>query len=512
MRILAGFIAFAVLAAGFIVRADDPTKEELLKLEQRLKAAHENIGPAIACVVVSRNEHYPKPAKPTAHPGQLGGFDPAEFLKAAPGLDATARRLDLANPENIPDHGYAGGVVIDPAGLVLVNYHTIDGATKIYVHLPGMKGSYADIHAADDRSDLAVLKLLTPPEGMKAVRFARLRLPDRPNDQNATLSPGSLGLMLVNAYSTGFKMDRPSGGLFTVSNVRRADPERNAAERNQNIYDYYHYGPLIEFPARSNPGCSGAAMLNLDGELVGLTTTIAAVTGGETGPGYALPLEENNRRIVEVLRRGEEVEYGFLGVSRRQDNGLRPPGIVVESVTPRSPAAAAGIHPHDLITRINDHPVRTFEDLLRYIGSGLAGHQLRLRIERNGMVRDVEVTLAKFKNDMPYIASVRPEPVFGLRVDYGSILAQTIIFGRFGGSPIRDMPAGVVVRELVPDSPAAAKFKTLPENGRWVITQVNGTPTPTPPDFYKAAKGQASVKLTVEDATLTNARRELTLP
>lgn len=510
MRILAGFIAVAGLTAGLLARADD-SADELLKLEQRLKATHARVGPAVACVVVSRSDQYPKPAKPPDHPGQLGGFDPAEFLKTAPGQDALARRLDLAITDNIPDHGYAGGVVIDPAGLVLVNYHTIDGATKVYVHLPGTRGSYADIHAADARSDLAVLKLLSPPAALQAVRFARLRLPDRPDDVNATLNVGSLGLLMANAYSTEFKADRPSGGLCTVSNIRWPKPD-DGRERER-FYDYYHYGPLIEYRAALAPGCSGAALLNIDGELVGLTTTVAAVTGGETGPGYLLPFEENNRRIVDVLRRGEEVEYGFLGVSRQRDNGFRTPAIVVESVTPRSPAAAAGIHPRDLITRINDHPVSTFEDLLRHIGSGLAGHKVRLRVERNGAARDVEVTLAKFKNDMPHIASVRPEPVFGLRVDYGSILAQTIIFfGGFGGSPIRDAPAGVIVRELVPDSPAAAKFKALPENGRWVVTHVNGTPTPTPPEFYKAARGRPSVKLTVEDATQANARRELTLP
>lgn len=510
MCTLARFVAFASLIVAFFARANDPTNDDLRKLEQRLIAAHANVGPAIACVVVSRSGRYPKPAKAADHPGQLGGFDPVEFLKTAPGQDSLARRLDIANPENIPDHGYAGGVVIDPAGLVLVNYHSIDGATKIYVYLPGTKGSYADIHAADARSDLAVLKLLTPPEGLKGVRFAWLRLPDRPNDEHATITPGSLGLLMANTYSTEFKMDRPGGGLCTVSGIRW--PKRDESRERERVYDYYHYGPLVGFSARPNPGYSGAAVLTLDGDLVALTTAVAAMTGGETGPGYAIPLEENNRRIVDVLRRGEEVEYGFLGVSWQGDTRFRTAGIVVQSVTPRSPAAAAGIQPRDLITRINDHPVSTFEDLLWYVGSGLAGHKLRLRVERNGEARDVGVVLAKFKNEMPYTASVRPEPVFGVRVDYGSILAQSIIFGGFGGSPLRDIPAGVIVREIIPDSPAAAKFRTLPENGRWFITQVNGIPTPTPPDFYKAARGQASVKLTVEDATLSNARRELALP
>jgi hypothetical protein len=70
-----------------------------------------------------------------------------------------------------------------------------------------------------------------------------------------------------------------------------------------------------------------------------------------------------------------------------------------------------------------------------------------------------------------------------------------------------------MVRDLEPDSPAAARFKSLGDNNRWVVTQVNGTATPTPPEFYKAARGHQSLKLTVLDAADPTAKpRELTLP
>ena len=149
-----------------------------------------------------------------------------------------------------------------------------------------------------------------------------------------------------------------------------------------------------------------------------------------------------------------------------------------------------------------------------HIGSGLAGGKVRLKVQRGGRTIDMEATLAKFKNEMPYLASVRPEPVFGLRVDYSSVLAQVLFGGPFfGGARFGEIPKGVVVREVAADSPAAAKFKLLGDNAHWVITHVNGTPTLTPPEFYKAAKGQQSLKLTVIDPTETNGRqREVTLP
>ena len=108
-------------------------------------------GPSIACVVVSRSEHYPKPSSSGDTPGKLGGFDRKEFLKNNASADrlALANSLDLSDSRLIPDHGYGGGVVIDTSGLVLTPYHLIDGATKVYVFLPGGVGSYADIHAAD---------------------------------------------------------------------------------------------------------------------------------------------------------------------------------------------------------------------------------------------------------------------------------------------------------------------------------------------------------------------------
>jgi serine protease Do len=446
----------------------------------------------------------PRPAETPAHAGQLGGFDKDEFLKGSPDKPDLARHLDLSDRANIPDHGYCGGVVIDPAGLVLVNFHAIEGATKVYVHLPGGKGSYADIHAADGRSDLAVLKLLSPVEGLKPIKFGEVLVNDTPK---RTVFPGKLTVLMVNPYVTGFVLGRPSGSLGSLTNIRR----RPAEDPNDTVYrSVYLYGLLLEHDVKLNAGCSGGALLNLDGELIGLTTTIAAATGAELGPGYALPIDPNTRKVIDVLRRGEEVEYGFVGIALRR--GTRAP-IVIGSVTKYSPAAEARLQPDDIVTQINGNPAGNYEDLLLYLGSSLAGSKVRLTYRRGRDVREAEVTLAKFRNESPSIASVRPEPVFGLRVDYGSILAQQLGQNPFPRFNDPGVPPGVIVRDLLPDSPAAAKFKALGDNSRWLITRVNDTETPTPADFYKAARGQQSIKLTVIDPTEVPHRpREVTLP
>src|SRR5262249_3424919 len=146
----------------------------LAVIEKQLTAANVKTAPCVACVVVSRSDRYPKMNAPE-QPGKLGGFDKEAFLKANPNQKRLAVSLDLADPHSIPDHGFACGVVID-AGLTLTPYHVVEGATKIYVHLPERGGSYADIHAADSRSDLAVLKLITPPPGMLPIQFGTVRL------------------------------------------------------------------------------------------------------------------------------------------------------------------------------------------------------------------------------------------------------------------------------------------------------------------------------------------------
>ena len=514
MRV-AGVTLLAALTLGAALPAREPTKQELLAaVEKQLKTAAETAGPCVGLVVVSKSDRYPKPIGAAEQPGKLGGYDLKEFLKLnpAPGDARVGISLDLSDPKNLSDHGYACGVVIDPSGLVLTPYHVVEGATKVYVYLPGKAGSYADIHAADARHDLAVLKLISPPAQLTAIKFADVRVETRAG-QRPNLATGKLVVLMANVYLTGFVIDKPSAALGSVTDIRSprlkvTNPREQKPERHSS---YYYYGPLIEHDTLSklNTGVDGAALLNLDGELVGLTTS-SAVVPGERGAYYALPADGNFRRVLDVLRRGEEVDYGYLGVTLPATDGEV---LQITDVVPFGPADLAGIRGSnqtdraDIITHVNDIPITCYEELLQQVGAALAGNKVKLTVERMGRSRPVEITLGKFLHGQPYIASVRPDPVFGLRVDYGSILAQTP--PRTAGG----VPSGVCVRELAPNSPAAAAFKKLGDEKRWLITHVNGVAVSTPAEFYKTAKGQASIKLTVKDPSEPNPRdREVSFP
>jgi serine protease Do len=488
MRWLLGIVAGGYWLVAPLL-ATEPTKQQLLAaIEQQLQATHEKVGPCVVCVVVSRSDRYPKPADRELRPGQLGRFDVTEFLKTHPNEKRLAETLDLSDPRSIADNSSACGIIIDSAGIILTPYHVVEGATKIYVHLTGGKGSYADIHAADARHDLATLKLIDPPAGLNAITWADVRL-TRLQDQKPSVFPGKLAIQVAHAYVSGFAIDKPSVALGSITNI--LDQPLETKERGRKLESYYYFGPLLQHDAKFTLGVDGAALVNLDGELIGMTTSAAAITG-ERSALYAFPADACFRRVVEVLRRGEEVEYGALGVSLATDTTTVEVGLV----TPHSAADLAGIRSGDVITHINGIPVRNYNDLLLHIGSALAGTEVIITVAQGFRSRKLPVVLGKLPHGQPTIASVRPNPVFGLRVDFGPTML------------------GLSVRELVENSPAAIAFKKLTDRPETLlITRVNGQPVRTPREFYSATKGQESIKLTVlENDDPKRREREVVLP
>src|SRR5262249_53159494 len=150
--------------------------KDVQALQEQVQQTIARAEPSIACVLVSRSELYKKfGAAPNAeNPGKLGPFDARTALLAVPETDEPRKRLvkglDLANPDNPPE-SFGSGVVLDDTGLILTAAHVVQNATKVYVRLPGNRGSYADIHALDPRSDLAVLKLLNPPANLQPLKL-----------------------------------------------------------------------------------------------------------------------------------------------------------------------------------------------------------------------------------------------------------------------------------------------------------------------------------------------------
>jgi S1-C subfamily serine protease len=441
---------------------------DVQELQRVVETTIERAEPSIACILVSRSTAYREWGEgPSGIPGKLGRFTPPGLHAFQPGDPRAAQlhSLDLSSPDTVPE-AYGSGVVIDQ-GLILTQAHVVRRATKIYVRLPGQRSSWADIHASDPRSDLAVLRLLDPIPDLKPIKIG----------DGSKLRKGTFVLSLSNPFAAGFRDGSPSASWGIVSNVRRRVLGQTS-EMDRNRQSLQHYGILIQTDTRLNVGCSGGALLNLQGELVGLTTSLAGITGGETPGGFAVPIDASMQRIIEVLREGEEVEYGFLGVALRPDQ-RRGTGVHVSNVVHGSPAQRAGLHSGEYILAINGQPVHDNDDLFLYIGTQLAGSKVRLDVNHtvDGPRRTCEVKLSKYLVSGPIIASKRPTPRAGLRVDYTSLLCQPRSEG-----PI---PAGVLIREVLTDTPAdRAHLQT-----DTVITRVNNRPVLTPSEFYREMDG-----------------------
>ena len=234
-------------------------------------------------------------------------------------------------------------------------------------------------------------------------------------------------------------------------------------------------------------------MLNLHGELIGLTTSYAAIHGGDTPGGFAVPIDASFRRILDVLMDGEEVEYGLLGVSWKPSQGK---GVVIDSIKSGSPAADAKMESEDRICEVAGFPIHDVDDLFLYLGTQLAGSRVKIVVERGSRFKPervaLEVTLAKLYIPGARIYSVcnkvRPFDR-GLRVEYTSMLIRT------DQSNVGKIPKGVLVDEVRPGS-SADRAGLRPGE---LITHVNRQQINNPAS-YKAAVDKAAagpIELTV---------------
>jgi S1-C subfamily serine protease len=486
-----------IMGAGRLFAAaddDTPRLREALALEEAFQGAIQKAEPSIACILVSRSDLYQRwfkePASadgcilgefnPTRAALQVPPEDEAQLRELKAGLekrfrepDAEVKRsFDLSDAAYVPE-SFGSGVVINESGLILTNYHVIRDATKIFVRLPGGKGSYADIHAAEPRCDLAVLRLIDR-------RLAPLPVIKR--GDGGKLRKGQLILSLANPFAAGMKDGSPSASWGIVSNLRRRSSPPTGSETERAKVKLHHFETLIQTDARLNLGCSGGALINLRGEMVGLTTALAAVTGGETAGGYAIPLDDANRAYIQRLEKGQSVDFGFLGVGFQSTGRGHAPSL---SVFPGSPAARAGLRDHDVILAVNGIPVRDADDIFLAISTLLAGAEARFDVRSQAGQRRVTATLDKLYVPGKVYASLRPAPVRGMRVDYTSIVFQR--------DRLQNIPQGVFVTDVVPGS--AADTARLQDA---IITRINGQEIDGPADFYRrVAQIKGPLELTI---------------
>ncbi len=392
-----------------------------------------------------------------------------------------AVRLFERDEPDLISFDYGSGVVVGDHGEILTTFHVIKGAERLIVRAAERQQFLAEVIAGDPRSDLAVIAPVEV-EGMAGPRLRPIKIGDA-----ATLRKGSFLLALGNPFNAA-RDGKPSASWGILSNLaRRVEADLDEMRAPRAALRLPNYPTLLQLDAKLNLGMSGGAVVNLKGELVGITTSAASPQGFDAMAGYAIPMDRLGRRALETLRQGKEVEYGFLGI--KADMGFTNH---VDQVQAGSPAANAQLLRGDEILSVGGVTVVDFDTLILAINSFGPGEEVKLKIRRGGEVLERAVVLDKYPVDGEVIVTNRPKPWRGLRVDYPSPLDVRAAAPLFTERPRK----AVVVVEVV-DGSAAAESGL--KKGQ-LIHKAAGKLIATPRGFAEAVAG-SSGPVTLETDT-----------
>jgi S1-C subfamily serine protease len=455
------------------------------QLEHTIQDAIARAEPSV--VAISRTS----PPKPAAIERRLG--DVFDQLRATATPEETAPVV-------------GAGVLIDRSGLVLTQYLSVAEGDQHFITTIDRKTYPASIRAADARSGLAILAI-TPlasplqragkPGTPESSEFPALAFGDA-----ESLRKGQFVISIGNPFA--IKSDgQPTASWGIITNLARKAPagtNLNDAPGPANDYrtTLHHLGTLIQTDAKLGWSTGGGALVNLRGELIGLTTTAATIAGHEQPAGYAIPMTAAFRRIIDTLKEGREVEYGMLGVGfgpQQFDSPLgRGSRLTLVQVYPGSPAANAGFVAGDTVTRVADQPVSDVDEVQLAVSLLPPSTPIAITYIRNGQPATARLTVAKLAAAGRNIVTVRPESWHGLRVDYATALnapelAQAIASGAL------DPQGCVLVTEVEEGSDA---WKAGIRAGMFV-RHVGQQRVTTPAEFQAATSktgGAFDVKLT----------------
>jgi serine protease Do len=357
-----------------------------------------------------------------------------------------------------PLSSLGSGVIVDPSGIVVSNHHVIRGADEITVVLADRREFEARIVLADERTDLAVLRI-----DAKGERLPALELRD--SDE---LEVGDLVLALGNPFGVGQTV---TSGIVSA-----------LARTMVGITDLRFF---IQTDAAINPGNSGGALVSMDGRLVGINSAIFSRDGGNIGIGFAIPANMVRAVVAGATSAGKLVRpwLGAHGQTVTADLatsvGLaRPLGVLVAEVATGSPAERAGVRRGDVITQVEGREVADTEALRFRIATQPVGAQIRLTLWRDGRERLVQAALIAPPETPPRdVAALRgSHALSGATVaNLSPALAEELGY---------DGPArGVIVLEVRRASPAQQIRLAVGD----VIQRINDREIKTVEDLRRAA-------------------------
>ncbi|HEY9131869.1 MAG TPA: trypsin-like peptidase domain-containing protein [Dyella sp.] len=269
------------------------------------------------------------------------------------------------------EQSLGSGVIVNSQGYVLTNNHVIANADDIQVLLYDGRVAKARVVGADDETDLAVLKIdVANPPVIQIADQKRMRT-------------GDVVLAIGNPF--GLTQTVTMGIVSAIGRqLSSTSPE-----------------DFVQTDAAINLGNSGGALINTQGELVGINTSLIGKAANAEGIGFAIPVDTATRVLAQLMDTGHVVrgwmgaDYGFVPIAA--DSGLPAAarGAQVIDVYPGGPAAQAGLQPHDILLRLGDEDVVDPADLRRHEAALKPGSKVKVSGLRNGTPFHTEVTLAQ---------------------------------------------------------------------------------------------------------------------
>ena len=265
--------------------------------------------------------------------------------------------------------GQGSGFIIDPAGYIVTNYHVAGKADQLKVTLSDGTELPAKLVGADQRTDLALLKV-DASKPLPAVAFAA----------GAPPRVGDVVIAVGNPF--GLSASVTAGIISARGRDLGARP----------------YDDFLQTDAAINPGNSGGPLFSADGQVVGVNTAIVSPSGGSVGIGFAIPAQLA-AKVVGELRDHGAVHRGWLGVELGPNEDGEKAGAKVVAVQRSSPAAKAGLQPGDIILEADGGTIADGRSLARSVADHAPGSALKLGVRRHAATLDMQVMLGNLSQE-----------------------------------------------------------------------------------------------------------------
>jgi serine protease Do len=355
------------------------------------------------------------------------------------------------------------GFVIDPSGLIVTNNHVIEEGEQINVTLNDGKVLPAKLVGRDEKTDLALLKVM-PGRPLPAAKFG--------DSDHARV--GDWVIAIGNPFGLGSTV---TAGIVSARN----------RDINAGPYDEF-----IQTDAPINRGNSGGPLFDMDGNVIGVNSAIYSPSGGSVGIGFSIP-SNLVRDVIDQLRKHGVLHRGWIGVRIQavtsdiaEGLGLSSAaGALITEVTPKGPAARAGIQNGDVVTGFDGKAVGDSRALPRIVADTPIGKTVPVEVLRKGKKQTLRLTVARLQDERPIRAvpprkaapPAKPKPKTS---ELGLSLAPIDNDARAQFKLAKNVQ-GVVVTDVAPDTPAADKNLRAGD----VIVQVQNQNVRTPEDVRR---------------------------